>query len=71
MEEFVESQSQLILLGAYEEHKAVGDSQFKVIPREEIDLASPENPEDFPVPIVTKAGKYFYQLLKESSDIFK
>ena len=70
MQEFIDSQSDLLVLGT-EEEKSQGDEHFKTISRAQIDSETPEKVEEFPVPITTQAGKYYYHLLKEKKEEFK
>ena len=71
MQEFIESESELLVLGTNEEENSNGDEQFKIISKAKINSKILEKLEEFPVPIITQAGKYFYSLLKEKQEEFK
>jgi hypothetical protein len=68
MVEFKDSDSKLLVLGTDEEHKITEeDESFSIISRHQID-ETPVVKVDLPIPIFTHAGKYFYALLKQTTE---
>ena len=71
MAEFKDSNSQVIVIGTDEDHKEAQSDHFQVISRSELDKAELEVVNEFPVPILTQAARYFYSLLKNKRETYQ
>lgn len=68
--EFAESQSDVLFIGPSDEHHTLQD-HFNCKPIDEIRDSDYDAVEGFSVPILTKAAKFFFTLLREQREEYK
>jgi len=71
MAEFIESGSELLIIGTVEEHKEMNSENTTIILKSQVEQADVEKVAEFNVPIMTKLGRYFYYLLKDKRETYQ
>lgn len=71
MAEFIESGSELLIIGTAEEYKEMNSENTTIILKSQVEQADVEKVAEFNVPIMTKLGRYFYYLLKDKRETYQ